>query len=97
MLWGAATLLMVVVMLVDRTVSAIPTTVGGLALVASLFTENWSFDAERKEMRRTIGVPPFVRTVTIPANRIDRVQVTTRRRGRSRTGSLTASRGRATD
>jgi hypothetical protein len=84
LLWGAVTVLMVAVMIAGDSVSLIPAIVATLALVAAFVTEEWYFDAARKEIRRVAGVLPLVRTFAIPVDDVDRVQVTTDQRGRSR-------------
>lgn len=83
-LWGLVLALMVSVMLIDRQFSVIPAIIGALSLVAALFTEEWYFDADRAEIRRVSGLLPFVRTRRHPVDEIDRVQVETAQRGRSR-------------
>ncbi len=84
LLWGLVLALMVGVMVIDRQLSVIPAIIGAISLVAALFTEEWYFDATNGEVRRVTGLLPVVRTRQHPVEDIDRVQVETAQRGRSR-------------
>lgn len=83
-LWGLVLILMVSLMAIDRQLSVIPAIIGAISLVAALFTEEWYFDAARAEVRRVTGLFPLVRTRRHPVDDIERVQVETAERGRSR-------------
>jgi flagellar biosynthesis protein FliQ len=84
LLWGLVLALMVAVMAIDGQLSVIPAIIGVVSLVAALFTEEWYFDAAQHEIRRVSGLLPFARTRRHPIDDVERVQVETAERGRSR-------------
>ncbi|MFW5777341.1 MAG: hypothetical protein ACOCZB_08660 [Spirochaetota bacterium] len=84
LLWGLVLALMVAVMVIDGQLIVIPAIIGAVSLLAALFTEEWYFDGARNEVRRVSGFLPFARTRRHPVDDIERVQVETAQRGRSR-------------